>query len=224
MCCYFCMRVLEFKQVRKNKSSNHSLNQGMLQVSASDDPLHVKLSISPFFLELALRHSDNESYVSPVVDKILIKILALRPNFSWKSFEQFHSLFEVLRYTLLAAGSTRDVPVVKTLSQLYPGALTAKSSEAALSLDLPIETRTLKELPCHQSAQEVDDGNHYSSVVVPAENNPGFDLALPFPGVSIFVELKYSAPNKSTYLSIDDIWRKHALVGSSKSGTYSRHL
>ena len=120
--------------------------------------------------------------------------------------ELFHARFESLRSILLDGQS-------KSLNDLYPECLVNPASLRMLDLQHVVRARTVE--PLNAQLRKVGASEclaRQAEVVVPAKNNPGFDILLPAcPGDrdALFIENRYSDINAPTIECIGTVSRKY---------------
>jgi hypothetical protein len=119
--------------------------------------------------------------------------------------ELFHARFESLRSILLDGQS-------KSLNDLYPDCLVNPDSQHLLDRRHVVHARTVVSL--ERQLRKVSASGCLASrtqVVVPAKNNPGFDILLPAcPGDNdaLFIENRYSKIDAPTIECIGTVSRK----------------
>ena len=152
--------------------------------------------------------------ISKNVDMLLKELVYLGKVKYWQQFEQFHALFECLRFTLMSLDdSIKSAP----LSVLYPNALARldKSNSASiLNHEVEIRARTFEQsksqLPRFSRAH---CSTNLTKVLLMGKGNPGFDMAVPLTAdTCLFIEARHSAPTASTTLSDRDVIRKRELI------------
>jgi hypothetical protein len=209
-----------------------SFYQGYLLNSSSDEAIMFVPYMAPYVLRRFLMHQQAESSLHPQILSSLWAMLRVqepdatdmalvsddaeedevpRPS-AWQASEDFHALFEVLRSHLRAGKHVR-------LGELYPSSMVHPSEKALSNLDVKVVACSLKKLDsqlAHLSSTEC--AAHFGSVVVPAPNNPGFDVLIPLEKSgrdAVMIEVRYSKAESKSALSITDVQKKFSLMTQS---------
>ena len=153
--------------------------------SADTDGASAVACMSPLILQFLMHNhtfavKSNRPLISLAADKVLREMFELVQNFNYECLEQFHALFEVLRFELQSVVCENHE---MTLRELYPLALTSGSAKSCEMLDqiIPVLPRTLIQYS-HQITPSLTRAwchKHANAVVLPGPGNPGFDVAIP---------------------------------------------
>jgi hypothetical protein len=153
--------------------------------------------LSPLLLAIfAWKSLNNKENVRYNVAHCIRNILQLESNFGWEHFDHFHSYWERLKSTK----NINDKPFVlepKTIYELihhFPSVTKENPMGDAIGKHRGIIT-------------ELDEG-----IFKPAANNPGFDIVMFKAGKAIAIECRFSDPEASIVLSLDDALRKRQLT------------
>jgi hypothetical protein len=189
-------------------------SQGILLNSfGNNDDTSLVPTMSPFVLRKYLM--SHSSQLDPRIIGLLQEMLMLRSAqhpVSRKFLppcdltELFHARFESLRSILLHGQ-------MKSLNDLYPECLVHPASLHMLDLQHVVRARTVE--PLNAQLRKVGASAclaRQAEVVVPAKNNPGFDILLPAcprGGDALFIENRYSDIDASTIECKATVSRKY---------------
>jgi hypothetical protein len=183
--------------------------QGILQQSAlADSGTYPSFQprLSPVMLGIILRlGKSDEHVVSEEVDKTLLEMLKLEPNFSWSCWEKFLAFFESLRSQLYALESERVVCV----SKLYPGAIALDPS--VLDKQIPVVSRSVEFVGRHLVPSRLESVEYANKVVLPTSGNSGSDSAISHSDNDwILIEVRYS--EQDGHVKTEDIGQKYKSI------------
>jgi len=171
--------------------------------------------LSPLLLAIfAWKFLNDKENVRYNVALCIRNMLQLESHFGWEQFEHFHLYWERLRRLMYQGEQV-------TIGSYYR----LESSENTSDQPFVLEPKTIYELVHHFPS--VTKENPMGDAVVkngrfitkldkgifkPAANNPGFDIVVFEAGKAIAIECRFSNPEASTVLPLEDALRKRQLT------------
>lgn len=198
-------------------SDGYYLNSVSGNPAASEEIIPL---LSPFLL-ITYAHTASD----PIAN-CLRNMLELEQHFYWECFEHFHGHYEILR-RLLYEGQMLSLAEFYNFPKL--------NNAAPLKFKLaPKQFFNLKQhfpqFPPHRLEDDVtlSAADLQKSVVKPARDNPGFDLAIIEVAnpttMAVAIECRFSEPGADTKLTQTEVQKKHQLTRTAFASVLKRSI